>query len=333
MAKAKQIPAVDGEAPAGDGIRLVLNLRLDEMCARRDHALDWKDPEGVHDMRVASRRLRGALRDFLPYLRKRPLFTCLREIRSIARSLGRVRDYDVAIMALEEIATKAPPKVADGIRRFAKVRFAGLEEARAKLEDDLNPGTLADLQSNFSKSLDAALLPARVRKRTPAPALSLTYRDVARLVIVRRLEEFEKLSKSLYRPLRVEPLHDLRIAAKHLRYALELFEQCWGQEGTSPLKLMATKVAALQSSLGSLHDCDIWIENFGASATNDVVGSDFDQGATLVWLLSHFVKLHGKHLSKALTQWNEWQTEDFSAGLRKSIQQNSETLLKNSISG
>src|SRR5437870_7378273 len=119
MAKAKQIPAVDCAAPAPDGIRLVLNLRLAEMCALRDRALDWKDPEGVHDMRVASRRLRGALRDFLPYLQKRPLFTCLREIRSVARSLGRVRDYDVAIMALEKIAAKAPPEIATGIFRIA----------------------------------------------------------------------------------------------------------------------------------------------------------------------------------------------------------------------
>ncbi len=321
MAKAKQIPAIDCAAPAPDGIRLVLNLRLDEMCALRDYALDWKDPEGVHDMRVASRRLRGALRDFLPYLRKRPLFTSLREIRSIARALGRVRDYDVAIMALEKTVIKAPPSVASGILTFAKFRRARLEEARVKLIHALNPRALSNLKSNFPKSIDAALLPARRRKpaRAPATASGVTYREVAGRVIVRRLEEFEELSKSFYRPLRVKPLHDLRIAAKHLRYALELFEQCWEREGIFPLKVLATRVAALQSSLGNLHDCDIWIGSFGDEATEDLPGLDFDRHATSVWLLSHFVKLRGKHLSKALTQWNEWQTEGLSAGLRNSI--------------
>jgi CHAD domain-containing protein len=325
MARARAIPEVDSDASGADGIRLILSLRVDEMCALRDQALDWNDPEGVHDMRVASRRLRGALRDFLPYLRKRPLFTCLGEIRTIARALGRVRDYDVAIMALEKIAANAPAEVAQGILQFAALRRAGLEEGRVKLIQALTPEALADLKSNFPKSLDAALLPAQRRKtsRTPAATPSHTYRDVARSAILRRLEEFEELSKSFYRPLRVKPLHDLRIAAKHLRYALELFEQVWQQESASALRFVARKVAALQSSLGGLHDCDIWIEDFGDAASYDVPGFDFDRWATSVWLLSHFVKLHGKHLSKALTQWNEWQTEDLSEKLRDNLRSQS----------
>src|SRR6267142_4349242 len=149
MARAKPIPGVDYDAPAGEGIRLVLNLRLDETCALREQALEWNDPEGVHDMRVASRRLRGALRDFLPYLRKRPLFTCLGEIKAIARSLGRVRDYDVAIMALEKIATKAPAEISKGILSFAKFRGAGLDEWRLKLGQALKEDVLGDLEQSF----------------------------------------------------------------------------------------------------------------------------------------------------------------------------------------
>ena len=54
-------------------------------------------------MRVASRRLRSALRDFLPYLRKRGLSSVQKRLRNIADALGEVRDHDVAIMALEEL--------------------------------------------------------------------------------------------------------------------------------------------------------------------------------------------------------------------------------------
>jgi CHAD domain-containing protein len=323
MAKAKQIPRVDGDAPAGECIQLLLNFRLDEMRALRDQALDWKDPEGVHDMRVASRRLRCALRDFLPYLRKRPLSRSLREIKVIASSLGRVRDHDVAIMALEKVAAKAPPEVAAGICVFANCRRAGLEQAHQKLIHALDHSALTQLKSKFLQSLAAAVTtaaPERKTAREPATISSVTYRDVGRLVIVRRLEKFEELSKGLYRPLRVKPLHDLRIAAKHLRYALELFEVCWEREGAGLLRLVATKVAALQSSLGSLHDCDLWIENFGDSAMEVESGLNFDQRATSVWLLSHFVKLRGKHLSRALTQWNEWETQGFSLRVRESIQ-------------
>ena len=73
MAKPGQIAGIDCDASAAGGIRLVLMFRLEEMCALRDEALDYGNPEGVHDMRVASRRLRSALRDFMPYLSKRQI--------------------------------------------------------------------------------------------------------------------------------------------------------------------------------------------------------------------------------------------------------------------
>lgn len=322
MAKSKRVPEIDGNAPAGDGIRMVLNARLAEMCALRDLALDWKDPEGVHNMRVASRRLRGALRDFLPYLRKRPLTKCLGEIRAIARALGRVRDYDVAIMGLEKIALKAPPDISRGILRFATFRSAGLEEARLKLILALAPDTLAHIKDTFPVSLDNALRPAE-RKSVSMITVGEsrgTYRDIARQILARRLEEFEDLGKSFYRPLRVKPLHDVRIAAKHLRYALELFERSWGPQGSIPFQPVTERVAAMQSSLGGLHDCDVWIEDFGSAAINDVPDLDFDKRATTIWLLSYFVKLHGKHLGKALTQWGAWQTDRIGEQFRDSLQ-------------
>ena len=71
MSKASEIVGLDCEASAAEGIRLLLHTRLEEMCVLRDGALDWSDIEGVHDMRVGSRRLRSALRDFKPFLKRR----------------------------------------------------------------------------------------------------------------------------------------------------------------------------------------------------------------------------------------------------------------------
>ncbi|HET9296697.1 MAG TPA: CHAD domain-containing protein, partial [Candidatus Binatia bacterium] len=96
MAKPKKISGVDYDALATDAIRVVLCTRFGEMCEQRAKALDWGDPEGVHDMRVSSRRLRGALRDFMPYLRKRKLGNVLAQVKDLADALGVVRDQDVA---------------------------------------------------------------------------------------------------------------------------------------------------------------------------------------------------------------------------------------------
>jgi len=325
MAKPKQIRGIEREATAAAAIRLVATTRVGEMCALREKALDWSDPEGVHEMRVASRRLRSALHDFLPYLRKRRLTTSLRGIKAVADALGQVRDQDVGIIALDKLASKAPPEVSPGIQALASIRRAKRDEARAQLTSILDQDIVMQLQAEFLKTLDGALTPSdggKKSKQSTQVASSLTYRDVARATILERLKEFEKLSYSLYHPLKVKPLHQMRIATKRLRYALELFEQCWGK----PITFLARKLAALQSELGEVHDSDVWIVDFG----DDLAGSekqptaasrpqDEDRSVASLWLLSHFVKLRTRHFRKALMRWREWEVNDFSGQLRKNI--------------
>ena len=326
MAKAKPIPGIDCEAKAADAIQRVVVVRLGEMCTMRERALDSSDPDGVHDMRVASRRLRSALRDFLPYARRRPMAKSLQEIKEIADALGQVRDQDVAIIALEKLATKAPPMVSDGIRELAKIRGARRAEAQEELIPILEEACLTHLKSDFLPAVTAAIKPAPGRKKsrqsTPS-AGSITYREVARATILERLKELEKRSDSLYHPLKIKPLHKMRIAAKRLRYALELFQPCWGHQ----LTVVARKLAALQSSLGELHDCDVWIGNFGDDLSgrpnSPSLTTDTESGAVSLWLLDHFVKVRTKHLRAALARWREWEANDLSEQLRKIVQSNS----------
>jgi len=324
MAKAKQIAGVDCDAASVVAIRLVVITRLAELSALRGKALAWSDPEGVHDMRVASRRLRSALRDFMPYLRKRRISASLQRIRAMADALGKVRDQDVAIIALEKLAAKAPLEVSPGIQMLADSRRTRRDEARAELNAILDQDHLVQLRSDFLTDFEAAITPPQGRGRLRQGANlagNVSYRDVARATILERLKEFEKLSDSLYHPLKAKPLHKMRIAAKRLRYALELFDQCWGQ----PILFFAKKVAALQSSLGELHDCDVWIVDFGDNlakpAKQTVVGAvATPPEVASVWLLAHFVRLRTKHFRTALTRWREWDANDFSGQLRKLVQ-------------
>jgi CHAD domain-containing protein len=88
IVKAK-IPGLDCSAPADQMIKLVLGRQLKAICGLGKRALDWSDPEGVHDMRVLSRRMRSAISDFQPHLRKPAI--SIATLRAIARSLGAVR--------------------------------------------------------------------------------------------------------------------------------------------------------------------------------------------------------------------------------------------------
>ena len=321
MAKAKNIPGINCEGAAAEAIGLVLITRFKEMCALRDRAMDWIDPEGVHDMRVSSRRVRGALRDFMPYVHKRKLSVVLEQLRPIADALGAVRDQDVAIMGLQKLASGAPVEAAAMLDELVRARETIRKEARKDLQKSLHKGQLKQLEKDFDTAINSVTVKSEPRKRQSTNAQAsaeITYREVARRIIMERLKEVEKLSDALYRPLRIKPLHKMRIAAKRLRYALELFEPCWGPG----ISMFAKKVAALQASLGELHDSDIWIETFGEHL-NGLEKEPKDRATAALWLLSHFVRLHSKHLRNTLGKWRDWEANEFGSRLRDCLQQDS----------
>jgi CHAD domain-containing protein len=310
MAKAKEIVGVDCSAPAIKALALVLEPRLEEMCLLRTRALEFSDIEGVHDMRVASRRVRSALRDFTPLLRKTKLSTSVRQLKEIANRLGAVRDQDVAIVALEKLQTKATAEISSGLQRIIDAHNVKREAARKELREAISAKAISELKPAFVAALKGA--PA-TRKTKPGVTSKqgASYKVFARSTLLKRLKELEGLSSSLFEPEKVEPLHEMRIAAKHLRYALDLFEHCWGES----LGAFSRQVAKLQSSLGELHDCDLWIEHFGKRLRRVKTKSDEatpqDERDAMVWLLSHFSRLRTKHFRGALALWHEWETKDF----------------------
>ena len=308
MAKAKRIKGLNCRAVASAGIKLVLLTRFDELSSFQALALDWTNPEGVHSMRVASRRLRSALRDFMPYLRKRPLASALKQLRSIADALGEVRDQDVAIAALAEMVSHAPAALAPGLKYFIDTRKQVREQARDELKAVLEASELKELESEFMTGVDDA-----TATRAGSPAI--TFLTMSREIILERLQEFEALSNGLLKPFEVETLHELRIAAKRLRYAVELFQQCWGRAITG----YAKRIARIQGALGELHDCDVWIESLGKHIINARKHRQHEQVAALMWLLSHLVKLRTKHLRQAFARWREWETHEASERLRVAL--------------
>lgn len=312
MAKAKRIRGINCDSVAPVGIELVLITRFEELYGFREAALNWADPEGVHSMRVASRRLRSTLRDFMPYLRKRGLTSVQKQLRSLADALGEVRDQDVAILALEKIEKDAPAEFSSALKQLIDARRELRDLARRELKSILDKSQLDQLQSAFIAGVDAA---TRVQEgKTQSP--QFTFLKMSRAVILDRLRELEKLSNGLFTPLEVEPLHDMRIAAKRLRYALELFQQCWGRS----IATYAKRAARLQTSLGDVHDCDVWIESLGKQINDARRQKHEEQVTAFVWLLSHFVKLRAKHLRQAFAHWGAWEAEDLSGKLRASLQ-------------
>jgi CHAD domain-containing protein len=257
-------------------------------------------------MRVASRRLRSAIRDFTPYLRKRPLAAVLKELKDIADALGEVRDQDVAIMALEKMVHHAPAQFESALKQFIDVKREVRDRSREELKAVLEQTELKQLEMDFIASVDAA---TAIRDQSKP---QITFQEMSRVVILGRLKELEKLSVGLFQPSEIETLHDMRIAAKRLRYAIELFQQCW----RSSIAGYAKRTARIQTALGDVHDCDVWIESVGKEIIIARKQKQHDQVAALMWLLSHLVKVRTKHLRTAFVRWCEWETQAVSDKLR-----------------
>ncbi|HYV82106.1 MAG TPA: CHAD domain-containing protein [Pyrinomonadaceae bacterium] len=312
MAAPKRIKGIECNEAAGAGIRQALAERFDEMYALRRSALKWKDPEGVHSMRVASRRLRSAFGDFAPYLSKRRLLSPLKEIRTIADALGEVRDQDVALMALEEIAKEAPSEFSKTLGELVEARKKVRDGARAELEELLVKDRLKDLRTDFNNGLTLATDGAT----PPKSEAQISFADMARAIIHDRLRDLEKLSSSFYRPMEPAQLHEMRIAAKRLRYSIELFEACWG----SKIARFAKQVARLQTALGTVHDCDVWIESFRKEVNEARRVKDAERISTFNWLFTHFNKLRHKHFTEAFSLWTTWEATDARGALLEALQ-------------
>jgi CHAD domain-containing protein len=189
------------------------------------------------------------------------------------------------------------------------------------LEAAITAEELQALQTEFVARVDeATTLSQRKSKRTDEPAL--TFADMSRAIILARLKEFEKLSNSLFKPLDGEALHDMRIAVKRLRYALELFQPCWPRS----LATHAQRAARIQTALGDIHDCDVWLASTGKQIVRARKQDEHERIKGLVSLLSYFTKLRTKYLRRALDRWSEWEAQDSSGKLRAALAPNEEAV-------
>ncbi len=320
MAQSRKTLKSECQEPAAKAIKQVLLARLKKMCALHDRALDWEDPEGVHDMRVSSRRLRSALSDFKPYVPRGSI--PLGGLKAIATKLGAVRDEDVVLAALADLSASADPEIRKGIKKISRGPQRRRTRARAALAIAIAPVAIAEFRREFRSQIRTAIKPSHDDPDGKDADEILTFSKVGARVIGRRLRELSKAGDCVYRPLKAKKIHNLRIVAKRLRYALELFASCGPGD---QLEDFAEEVARFQTSLGELHDCDVWIDNLGTRLKTNGESNgrasrqrvrDYE---VAVWLLHHFVGERTKHYCYALARWHKWKTEGFLDEMREVV--------------
>jgi CHAD domain-containing protein len=134
----------------------VIEVRAAEVFAHSDGVLEMAEIERVHDMRVATRRLRAALEVFEPCFPAKRYRKALKQVKALADALGERRDPDVAIEFLEGFADDAPESDRAAVAALV-VRLRGEQrQANDALSPYVAPKRLKKLRRRLGKLVKAA---------------------------------------------------------------------------------------------------------------------------------------------------------------------------------
>ncbi len=227
-------------ALAGSVAHLILHLP----AARLGH-----DLEGVHQARVATRRLRSDLRTFGPLLESEWIATLDGDLRELAGCLGQVRDADVLGRRLRRVLADHPDQAGPAADRV----LAELSGQRQQANDEL----LQRLDSTWTDQLLDRLVEAAADPRT-APQADDPAEDRLGPLVAKRWRQLRRQVRRLDEPPLIDDLHRVRILAKRVRYAAEAAIPAFGAEA----KALAKSASRIQDALGELNDAavaELWL--------------------------------------------------------------------------
>ena len=222
----------------------VLAREAHTLAAHRPDGDTAPTPEDIHQLRVAARRLRVALRLFGRLLPSRSAARLGAELRWFASSLGDVRDLDVYTESFKTYLQTLLPEQRRGLSGYELYLRRERTEARQRATEAFASPRSAALFVDLERLIAAGPSAGALRRWR-----SLTVRDAARRGIRRSVARVRRLGEQLDGRARPAALHELRIKTKRLRYELEFFAEIYPQ-----LKQTAKACKTLQDLLGTHQD-------------------------------------------------------------------------------
>lgn len=239
---------ITAEHVVDDVIALLVGSCWHHLLKNYTVAEEGSDPEGVHQMRVALRRLRTICALFRRDIPSSLFQAVSSEARWLMQQLGPARDWDVfAETTVTRLVTAAPDVDLDGLRE-------AVEQLRKSSYGALQT-VLADPRcSRFLLSLGRMVECRGWRNEIDREALAVLSQPIPTLAdkILARLHRKTLKRGAHFRQLNTDAQHDLRIDIKKLRYAAEFFLPLYATH--SPAKRYVKRLARLQASLGRARD-------------------------------------------------------------------------------
>ncbi len=156
MARAREVPGFDCEESFAATAARVVEVRAAEVFASSDGVLDTGEIERLHDMRVATRRLRAALEVFDACFPRGRHRKALKRVKRLADALGERRDRDVAIEFLEGLEGDTPESDRAGLEALIERLRGEQREANEALAPHVEGKRLKRLRRRLRRLVKAA---------------------------------------------------------------------------------------------------------------------------------------------------------------------------------
>jgi len=264
-------PRVIGdELSTGEAALALVRGQLERLLANEPGVRLGIDPEAVHDMRVAVRRLRAAIQMYAPFLS--PEIVALREpLRWAGNCLGTVRDLDVQQQRLRERQGTLPP----GDAALLEPILATLASRRSRRHEEI----LDALASEAYRRIVTALTVAVSREASQAASVPVPL--VAPAIVHEAARRFRKRRRALTKDSPASSFHKLRIRGKVLRYALEFHGSLYGEAA----EVLVEEFTKLQDLLGAHQDATV-AEDWFLSELENTTGPSASKTAFLLGRLA-----------------------------------------------
>lgn len=258
--------AAEETAKKPRSIAEILTVQLEVLNNYHRAVLDTDEPEAIHKMRVTTRRAQATLDLLEGTLRVRKLKRRLREWRQM---LSRVRNYDVFLMLIEKEVTRSRPAYRaqfELIKSILQKRRAHRAEKARRYFKKINVDSIASelglvLGQSVSAAVEASAMESpevheAKHKGTGSPkSFTIDGQKVAAHTADRleqRVAEFHTLAEQSHPATRAEELHQFRIAAKRVRYLLEIISQM----GYGDAARAVAWLRDMQDRIGDWHDLE-----------------------------------------------------------------------------
>jgi CHAD domain-containing protein len=229
------------------------------------------EPEGIHRLRTATRRLRSELRTMEALVDPRWLEPLEAELKWLAGVLGAARDVDVLS---ERLRKDLAARDGEADQRALAPLFAELMTRKARAARDLQNALLGERHHRLLAALDRAVEDPPVTDEARAPC-----RKALPPLADRTWRRLRKAARGLRPSDSDEPFHEVRKRAKRARYTAELIAPAWGQPPCKGVRRFIRRMTRVQDVLGEHQDAVVAGQELAAALTAHAEDAAFVRAA------------------------------------------------------